>query len=188
MFREICKFEDVISSIALERIIFTYNKGYEGNYIDGDSLYQNAVEIVYSFAREGVFIEYTESTMFFFQFPEMDEFYDLCKEHSRRNQINFLKDPYITAAKKFVLGAIENSGMYNISEAYWIPPKLRKKRYHQFLIELGCLFNEWVELVGALFEIRAYFAEKVGKLKAELYPKPQILVLPAVETDERKAA
>ena len=191
MFHEISSCEDVIRAIALERTLFQFVKGYTGDFIDGESFYQEATELTYSIAQEVVYMEYTDSHLFFFRFDEMDEFYELCKEHSRRNRVKFKKDPYIIDAENHVLGIIGCSGVENAAWNYWIPPELNRKRQHRFLIELGCYFYEWVELIQAVFEIRQYFAKKVTELKAELYPTPKVLVLPTpVPTvpEERKAA
>lgn len=191
MFHEIDSFEDVIRQIALERTLFQFVEGYRGNVIDGESFYQDAVELAYAVAQDAVYMEHTESMLYFFRFPIMDEFYKLCKEHSQRNHISFKKDPYITDAEEQVLAIIECSGMVNIAYNYWIPPVLKRKRQHRFLIELGCEFYEWVELFQAVFEIRDYFKKKVEELKAELHPAPKVIVFPApiaAVTEERKAA
>ena len=98
MFREICNLEDVIRAVALERILFEHIPEYGGDFIDGDQFYFQANEIVLTLAQFGYYLDHTESTLYFFKFDEMDTFYNLCKEHSRRNKVNFKKDPYVKAA------------------------------------------------------------------------------------------
>lgn len=91
----------------------------------------------------------------------------------------------------FVTAAIECSGMRNVAWNYWIPPKLVKKRQHQFLIETGMYFQEWIELIAILFEIRQYFREKCEELRQTLYPALTLVKpteTPLAETAERKAA
>lgn len=191
MFREICNLEDVIRTVVLERILFENIPDYGGDFIDGDQFFFQANDIVLALAQTGYYLDHTESTLYFFRFEEMDEFYDLCKEHSRRNKINFKKDPYVKAAYDFVMDTIRNSGMENIAWAYWIPRKLYKSREHRILIETGCYFMEWLEMVQTLFEIRAYFENKVKELRAELYPKQEVIAFPvpiAADAEERKAA
>ena len=191
MFREICNLEDVIRAVVLERILFENIPDYGGDYIDGDHFFLQANDIILAMAQAGCYLEHTESTLYFYKFEEMDEFYDLCKEHSRRNKVNFKKDPYVKAAYDYVMDTIRHSGMENIAWAYWIPRRLKGKRQHRFLIETGSYFMEWVEMVQALFEIRAYFEEKVKELRAELYPKQTVIAFPvpiAADTEERKAA
>ena len=191
MFHEISSFEDVIRAIALERTLFQYIEGYDGDFIDGEFFYQQALELTLTIAQEVIYLDYTDSHLYFFRFEAMDEFYELCKEHSRRNRVKFKKDPYIIDAENHVLGIIGCSGVENAAWNYWIPPELKRKRQHRFLIELGCYFYEWVELIQAVFEIREYFITKVKELKAELYPAPKVLVLPTPVTtvpEERKAA
>ena len=191
MFCEICNLEDVIQAVVLERILFENIPDYGGDFIDGDQFYFQATEIVLGLAQYGYYLDHTESTLYFFRFEDMDEFYDLCKEHSRRNKVNFKKDPYVKAAYDYVMDTIRHSGMENIAWAYWIPRRLKGKRQHRFLIETGSYFMEWVEMVQALFEIRAYFEEKVKELREELYPKQKVIAFPvpiAADTEERKAA
>lgn len=191
MFQEIYNFEDVIRAVVLERILFENIPDYGGDFIDADQFYLQANEIILTMAQTGCYLEYTESTLYFYKFDEMDEFYDLCKEHSRRSKVNFKKDPYVKAAYAFVMDTIQHSGMENIAWAYWIPRKLCKGRQHRFLIETGCFFMEWLEMVQVLFEIRSYFKDKVKELRAELYSKQTILTFPvpiAADTTERKAA
>ena len=191
MFQEIYNFEDVIRAVVLERILFENIPDYGGDFIDADQFYLQANEIILTMAQTGCYLEYTESTLYFYKFDEMDEFYDLCKEHSRRNKVNFKKDPYVKDAYAFVMDTIRHSGMENIAWNYWIPRKLYKGRQHRFLIETGCFFMEWLEMVQVLFEIRAYFEAKVKELRAELYPKQTVITFPApiaAEAKERKAA
>lgn len=191
MFREICNLEDVIRAVALERILFEYIPDYGGDFIDGDHFYLQANDIILALAQTGCYMDHTDSTLYFYKFEEMDEFYDLCKEHSRRNRVNFKKDPYVKAAYDYVMETIRDSGMENIAWAYWIPRKLYGGRQHRFLIETGCYFMEWLEMVQTLFEIRAYFEAKVEELKSELYPKQTVIAFPVpvtADTEERKAA
>lgn len=191
MFREICNLEEVIQAVVLERLLFENIPGYGGDFIDGDQFFFQANEIVLGLAQIVYPLDYTESTLYFFKFEEMDEFYDLCKEHSRRNKVNFKKDPYVKAAHDYVMDTIRYSGMENIAWAYWIPRKLYGSRQHRFLIETGCYFMEWLEMIQTLFEIRAYFEAKVEELRAELHPKQTVIAFPvpiAADAEERKAA
>ena len=191
MFHEINCFEDVIRSIALERTLFQFVEGYQGDFLDGEMFYQEALEITYSIAQEVIYLDYTDSHLYFFRFDEMDEFYELCKEHSRRYRVKFKKDPYVKDAENNVFGIMGCSGVENAAVNYWVPPELKKKRQHRFVIELGCYFYEWMDMIQAVCEIREYFRKKVAELKAELYPAPKVLVLPtpvAATTEERKAA
>ena len=191
MFEEIYGLEDIIQSIALEKIFFDYEEDYTGGVIDGDRFYETALETVYDMSEHVEFMDYTESTLYFFSFPEMRQFYKLCQEHSRKNRVKFKKNPYIQNAMDFVENNIRYSGMQNIAWNYWMPSKLVKKKQHQFLIETGMYFQEWVEMIATLFEIRQYFREKCKELQLELYP-PLTLVKPkvisTVQTEERKAA
>lgn len=191
MFEEIYGLEDIIQTIALEKVFFDYKEKYKGGIIDGEQFYETAIETVYDMCDHVENLDYTDSTLYFFSFSEMNKFYKLCKEHSRRNQIKFQKNPYNKAAMDFVSAAIQCSGMQNYAWNYWIPPKLVKKRKHQFLIETGCFFQEWIEMIATLFEIRQYFREKCEEIQKEL---SQALIVVkskkalAAHYEERKAA
>ncbi len=191
MFEEIYGLEDIIQTIALEKIFFDYKEDYTGGVINGERFYETALEAVYDLCSHVEYLEYTDSTIYFFSFSEMRKFYDLCKEHSRKNHIKFQKNPYVKAAKRFVFAALDCSGMQNVACNYWIPPKLKRKREHQFLIEAGCYFREWIEMIDVLYEIRQYFREKCEEIEKELKPvltlvKPK--KMPAAKKKGRKAA
>ena len=191
MFDEIYGLEDIIQTIALEKIFFDYKEEYTGGIIDGDRFMDKALETVYEMCDHVEYMEHTDSVLYFFSFSEMRQFYKLCKEHSSKNHIKFQKDPYIQGAFDFVADSIRFSGMRNTAWNYWIPPKLIKKRQHQFLIETGCYFQDWIEMIAVLFEIRQYFREKCEEIRMELYP-PLALVKPKetsnADMEERKAA
>lgn len=191
MFEEIYGLEEIIQMIALEKLFYDYDESYTGGVINGDNFFETAVETVYELCDHVEFPDYTESTLHFFSFPEMRRFYSLCKEHSKKKHIKFQKNPYIKDAMDFVTAAIECSGMRNVAWNYWIPPKLVKKRQHQFLIETGMYFQEWIELIAILFEIRQYFREKCEELRQTLYPALTLVKpteTPLAKIAERKAA
>lgn len=191
MFEEIYGLEDIIQTIALEKLFFDYKEEYTGGVINGDTFYDTALETVYDLCDHAEYLDYTDSTLYFFSFPEMRKFYKLCKEYCSKNHIKFQKCKYIKDALDFVDASIKCSGMRNFAWNYWIPPKLIKKRQHQFLIELGCYFQEWIEMISALFEIRQYFREKCEELQKELTPVLTIVKprkAPESDTEERKAA
>ena len=191
MFEEIYGLEDIIQTIALEKLFFDYKEEYTGGIINGDTFYDTALETVYDLCDHVEYLDYTDSTLYFFSFAEMRKFYKLCKEYCSKNHIKFQKCKYIKDALDFVDASIKCSGMRNFAWNYWIPPKLIKKRQHQFLIELGCYFQEWIEMISALFEIRQYFREKCEELQKELTPALTIVKpkkAPAAKTEERKAA
>lgn len=191
MFEEIYGLENIIQSIALEKIFFDCKEDYPGGVIDGERFYEIAIETVYDICDHVEYMDYTDSTLYFFSFPEMKKFYSLCKEYCSKHHVKFQKCKYIKDALDFVEASIRCSGMRNIAWNYWIPPKLVKKRQHQFLIELGCYFEEWIEMIAVLFEIRQYFREKLEEIHKELTPVLTIVKpkkIPVVTTVERKAA
>lgn len=191
MFEEIYGLEEIIQMIALEKIFFDYEEDYTGGIIDGDKFMETALETVYEMCDHVEYLDYTDSILYFFSFPEMRRFYKLCKEHSSKNHIKFRRNPYVKNAIDFVDTNIRYSGMRNIAWNYWIPRRLIKKRQHQFLIETGVYFQEWIEMIAALFEIRQYFREKCEEIQLELY-SPLTLVKPKATSTtnpvERKAA
>ena len=141
-----------------------------------------------NFADEYVELDWTSSILYKFSFPGMVKYYDLCKEHSKINKINFKKNPYVISAEKYVDSVIRYSGVCNIAWNLWIPKKIIKKKRYIFLIETGCYFDDYVDMLNLLYEIRDYYDVKSKELEKELSNKAKIIKLPTPKKETRKAA
>lgn len=188
MFNDIDNFEGLLESLRLERVLFKNESTHDGNFLNADDYYIEAWEHLSDLSDESVGLDWTDSTFYKFSFPGMVKFYDLCKVHSRINKINFKKNPYVIAAEEYVRSAIYDSPAENFAWNLWIPRKIIKKKRYIFLIETGCYFNDYVDMLNLLYEIRDYYDTKSKKLETELYGKPKVIKLPKVAKETRKAA
>lgn len=190
MFNEIYDIEGILKSLELERILFAHDKEHTGSILDSDYYYTNTYEVMtVNFDAEVVGLADTDSIIYKFYFPELSSFYTLCKEHSRREKINFKKDPYVKAAEKFVTDAFHSSGADNFAWNLWVPPKLIKKRAYTVIVETGTYFDSYIEIIETLYEIREYYTRQCEILREELYgTKAEVLKMPITSTSERKAA
>ena len=69
-----------------------------------------------------------------------------------------------------------------------IPRKIIKKKRYMFIVETGCYFEQHIELLDTLFEIRDYYDQKSRELYEELYGKPKVIKLTEAQQEMRKAA
>lgn len=191
MFKEIYGIEDVIRLLYLDKLLFENEDGYSGLNLDGEYFYTTAWETLMNLAYEYVEFEMTESVMYKFQFPEMYTFYNLCKEHSKQNNIKFKKNPYVKAAEKHIDDVLYSSNAQNFVWNLWTPRKEINKRTYILMLELGMYFEDYLEIIEALFNIRNYYSEQIKKLKEELYESKIRMNIPNTnsdKTEERKTA
>lgn len=188
MFNEISEFCGILQSLNLHRVLFTYKKDFNGEFLDEEDTYINGFEEIVELCDEWTEMECTESILFKFRFPELTKFYTLCKEESRKNNINFKKNPRIIKAANEVESYLMYSGAsrYDFAWNLWIPKKIVNKKRYTLIVEIGMYFEDYPELLEALYLIKNYYAEQAKKLENELYPK--VIKMPAKKTRERKAA
>lgn len=188
MFNYIPELEGLLESLRLEEVLFRNEANYEGNFLNSEDYYCQAWEEVANLSDEYVELDWTCSVLYKFSFPGMIKFYELCKEHSKINKINFKKNPHVIEAENCINNIIRTSYLQNIAWNLWIPKKIVKKKRYIFLIETGCYFEQHIELLDTLFEVRDYYDQKSRELDEELHGKPKIIKLPKVEKETRKAA
>ena len=94
----------------------------------------------------------------------------------------------MTAAEEYVRTAIYDSPAENFAWNLWIPKKIIKKKRYIFLIETGCYFDDYVDMLNLLYEIRDYYDVKSKELEKELSNKAKIIKLPTPKKETRKAA
>ena len=89
MFNYIPELEGLLESLRLEEVLFRNEANYEGNFLNSEDYYCQAWEEVANLSDEYVELDWTCSVLYKFSFPGMIKFYELCKEHSKINKINF---------------------------------------------------------------------------------------------------
>ena len=188
MFETVFDLEDTINLLELERILFERKEGHTGCFLDSEEFYVYAQDALTELAAEVVYLEITDSTLYKFCFPELHNFYTLCKEHSKRNHITFRKDPYVKAAEEYVADAFCCTESPNFAWNLWVPPKLVKKRAYTVIVETGMEFMEYAEILETLYDIKEHYAGLITALKKELSDRSNIIPLPVAVGKERKAA
>lgn len=188
MFNDIPNLEGFLESLRLEEVLFRNEPTHSGNFLSADDYYIQAWEAFHELADEQFEVDYTDSVLYKFGFPSMIKFYDLCREHSRRNKINFKKNPYVKAAEEYVRKAVNETYARNFAWNLWVPRKIVKKKRYIFLIETGCYFDDYVDMLELLYEVRDYYEEQSKILEKELSKKSKVIKLPTVQKETRKAA
>ena len=188
MFNEIDNLEGILESLKLEVILFLNEDNHDGTFLNGDDWYIDAWEKMMSLADESIELEAYQSVLHKFSFPSMRRFYELCREYSKVKHISFKKNPYVREAFDSVKNAIYSSNAENFAWNLWIPKKIVKKKRDILLIETGCYFEEYLDMLELLYEIRDYYEEQSNRLYDELYGKSKIIKLPEVKKETRKAA
>lgn len=188
MFKEISGIGGVLSSLNLQRVLFTYKEGYTGDFVDEEDIYCNGFEEIVTLCDEWTEMTYTDSILFKFRFPELTEFYTLCKEESRIKSINFKKNPRLKKAMNEVESYLEFSGAstYNFVWNIWVPKKIVNKRRYTLIIEINMYFDDYPQILEALYLIKEFYQRQVDELKKELYPN--VIKMPDKKHQERKKA
>ena len=188
MFNDIPELDGYLESLRLEEILFRNSVSYTGNFLNSEDYFCLAWEEIAGLSSEFVELEHTDSILYKFSFPGLVKFYELCKEHSKLNKINFKKNPHVTEAENNIREIIKISYLQNIAWNLWIPRKIIKKKRYMFIVETGCYFEQHIELLDTLFEIRDYYDQKSRELYEELYGKPKVIKLTEAQQEMRKAA
>ena len=148
-------------------------------------VYMEAMDSVADMVSMGTIDDYENVNKY--NFPDMDEYYKLCKKYGRVNRISFKNNPYVKKAKDTVDSEMNSIYSYCYDWKLFTPKKEIKKKYNCLWIVTYPEFNQLVSLVKILCNIRAFYKEGVAELKKVLEPaKPQIKLLP--QKKERKKA
>lgn len=188
MFKSIQNIKGYIEALKLEKVLYTHEPDYAGSELSPDETYVFAWEIMANMATVMVELDWTNSVIFKFCFPEIHKFYELCREHSKVNKIKFRKNPYVIKAEKRVDHIFEDSDARNFAWKVWAPKRIVNKKWDILLVETGCYFEDYILMLDVLYEIKSYYKEQCELLDQELHGKPKIVKLPKVKKETRKAA
>lgn len=188
MFEEINNIEGILESLRLEEVLYRNEPTHNGNFLDADDYYIQAWETLHELADEQFEVDYTDSLLYKFGFPSMIKFYNLCREHSERNKINFKKNPYVTAAEEYIRNTVNETSARNFAWNLWVPKKIVKKKRYIFLIETGCYFDDYVDMLDLLYDVRDYYEEQSRILEKELSKESKVIQLSIPKKETRKAA
>ncbi len=185
MFETIGEWEDSLKLLELEAVFVEHGEPKKGYELKNEE-YWNTVYTEFSeIANDFVYKEEYDSTIYFFRFPQLHEFYTLCKLLCRKEGVNFRKSVYATEAENFVRQTLLSLNGYCFGWNLWVPKKLVKKRAYTFLVEIGCEFYDYLEMIDAVLTVREYYTEKCEELR-KLLGKPKTVKMK--NGKERKAA
>ena len=115
MFNDIPELDGYLESLRLEEVLFRNDVNHTGNFLNSEDSLCLAWEEIAGLSSEFVELEYTNSILYKFSFPGLVKFYELCKEHSKLNKINFKKNPHVTEAENNIREIIKISYLQNIA-------------------------------------------------------------------------
>ena len=157
--------------------------------LDGDYFYDVYMEAMESATNEleyGTVMDYDNVNKY--SFPQMDEYYELCKKYGRVNRISFKDNPYVKKASEIVATEMDGIYSYCLGWKLFTPKKKAKKRYNCLWVITDPEFNQHVSLVRVLCNIHTFYKEGAEEIKKALEPaKPQLKLLP-IKKEIKKAA
>lgn len=179
--------------LAIEKIQFDHLGAVNGYNLDTDYFYEAAFEAIDQICdvTDSGYNDDWNSNMLKLVFPGMHSFYALCREQCKRERQDFANFRHVKDAQDFVYREIGQINDYNIDGKLITPKKQTEKKYCCLLIELGCEFYQYVELVDTLCNIRAYYLDAEKKLRKEFYGMAEtvkVLCLPAPNPEIWRAA
>jgi len=194
MFEEIDFYpQEALGVLCIEKLLYDHLGIVTDSSIDADYLYACMDEAIFEIVQD-VTYKYSDNlgmSIAHIVFPSMRPFYDLCREHSRRHQIRFKRNPYVLEAAKVVNSYMGGINDYDVGWRLCTPKKEFPKKRCELVVYTGMEFYQPVELVESLCEIREFYIEAEKKLRLDLYgsntgQEPAPPLLPAVP--ERRAA
>lgn len=179
--------------LSVEKIQFDHLGAVNGYALDPDFLYEAAFEAIDQICEvtDSGYNDDWNNNILKLVFPGMHSFYALCREQCKRERRSFTNFRHVKDAQNFVYREIGEINDYNIGARLITPKKQTEKKYCCLLIELGCEFYQYVELVETLCNIREYYLDAEKKLRKELYGMSEtvkVLRLPAPSSEARRAA
>lgn len=174
------RIDDICGILIMIKAVYDATGEVIQSALDGDyfyEVYMNAIESVTNELAYGIVMDYDNVNKY--GFPQMDEYYELCRKYGRINKISFKDNPYVKKASEKVATEMDGIYSYCFNWTLFTPKKKVKKRYNCLWIITDPEFNQHVSLVKALCSIRTFYKEGVEELRKVLEPsKPQLKLLP----------
>lgn len=182
--------DDLLGLLAIEKILYDHTGSINGELLDSDffvEAYYTALDDVAP-SISATIDEY-DCYIQKFRFPGMEDFYRLCREYGRKNQVSFQNNRYVKEAKDFVNREMNGIDSYCIHWSLFVPKKTTDKKWPCLAVFTDPEFYQPVQLVESLYNIQSYYTEAVKRLKTELNPpKKEIIRLPAAMPEAERTA
>ena len=169
MFNTSYDFYDMLETLELETIKVYHNDKSKPFILNEDCSCQLAVDTLYELCDYCVEFEGTDSVGYFFRFDVINDFYELCRQHARVNNIKFKRDPYVKDATDFIYQQMCQICDYAFVWNLWAPKKIVNKKSNAFFLELNYEFMNYKDMIEAIYTIKDYYAEKADELRKLLY-------------------
>ena len=183
------RMDDICGILIMVKAVYDATGEVIESILDGDyfyDVYMNAIERATNELSYGTVMDYDNVSKY--GFPQMDEYYELCRKYGRVNRISFKDNPYVKKAREKVTTEMEGIYSYCFNWELFTPKKKTKKRYNCLWMITDPEFNQHVSFVRALCNIRTFYKEGVEELKKVLEPsKPQLKLL-QMKKEIKKAA
>jgi len=182
------RMDDICGMLIMVKAVYDATGEVIESVLDGDyfcDVYMQAIESATNELAYGTIYDYENVNKY--SFPQMDEYYKLCRKYGRVNRVLFKDNPYAKRAEEKIYSEMNSIYSYCIDYALFTPKKKNKKKCNCLWVKTDPEFNQHVSLVKALCNIRTFYKEGVEELKKELEPKPQLKLLP-MKKEIKKAA
>lgn len=185
--------DNALGLLSIEKIQFDHLGTVNGDTLDADFLYDAVFEAIDQICdvTDSGYNDDWNNNILKLVFPRMHNFYAMCREQCKGERRAFANSRYVIDAQSFIYREIGEINDYNIEARLITPKKQTEKKYCCLLIELGCEFYQYVELVETLHNIRKYYLDAEKKLREELYgitETKKVLLLPAPNPKIGRAA
>lgn len=103
----------------------------------------------------------------------MFEYYMLCRQYTKQKHISFENNPYVKEAEEFVNEAMLGVNDYSLDWSLCTPEKESNKDRWCLMVVTYLEFQNFSQLICALYDIREYFALGVERIKTALAGKTE---------------
>lgn len=161
---------DLLGVIAIKKIKYDFTGQLDATLIEEDSLAELYYDSFEDVAQECDFgsVEMFDEYVYKLCFPNMREYYNLCREYGKKCKVAFKHNQFVKEAKRFVDREMNNIDSYCINWLLFHPKSETLKHWPCLTIFLSAEFYQYVQLVNALYSIRFFYEEGVKNLKKEI--------------------
>ena len=184
--------DDLRAILSIKKICYDHMGICNSIPLDSDYLWETMYEALNDAAAytEDSFVDAWGAYVQKLRFPNMQKYYDLCREYGKKHRIAFKNNRFIKGAADFVNSEMNGINSYCIDWMLVTPKKETEKHWPCLAVFTSPEFYQPVQLVESVYNIRSFYEEGVKRLEEELNrPLEKITRLPtALPEAERKIA